>query len=86
MKTEKEKKIRRIAVSISKESQSDVPLNDIEEKVESIISTGVSESKAKEVVPNIINNNKKECRIPDNDEILLYNIPSDFEDLFIDPR
>jgi hypothetical protein len=83
----KKKAVRRIAISISKERRKSVPLNDIEEKVEKIISTGVSESKAKEIVPNIIDSQKEDQnRDPESDEILIYDLPESLEDLFIDPR
>lgn len=82
----KKKAVRRIAISISKERRKSVPLNDIEEKVEKIISTGVSESKAKEIVPNIIDSQKEDQnRDPESGEILIYDLPEGLEDLFIDP-
>lgn len=86
----KKRKNREMAKKIrDKNPDLEAPLNDIEECISDVLSTGVSREKAKGMVPKMMtgssSRNENGDRNPNKYEILLYDLPDDLEEIYIDP-
>lgn len=87
----KDQKHRRIAKEITDENPDlDAPLNDIESCVADVLGTGLSEDRARTIVPKMITSSSSRDdngdRQPNSNEILLYELPDGLEDLYYDPE
>lgn len=82
MKNE-EKNIRRICLSILENKDIDEPISVIRSEVRRIMSSGVSEDKAEQIVTAKIRDSIKS---PSNSSIEVYSVPDRFKSLFIDPE
>lgn len=82
MKNE-EKNIRRICLSILENKDIDEPISVIRSEVRKIMSSGVSEDKAEQIVTAKIRDSIKS---PSNSSIEVYSVPDRFKNLFIDPE
>jgi len=78
-----DKNIRRVSVSVLEHEEVDEPISVIEKEVRKVLSTGVSEEEAEQIVTSKLQNS---IRNTDRSSIEVYSIPDDFKGLFIDPQ
>lgn len=82
----KERKILKLAFEVSEEVQeSNRSIREIRSRIEKMLSTGVSEKKAKQATKNMIRFSKNEIQM-EPDKIHLYDVPDDMRDLVVNPR
>lgn len=75
--------IRRVSVSVLENEGIDKPISVIEKEVRKVLSTGVSEEEAEQIVTSKLQNS---IRDTDKSSIEVYSIPDNFKGLFIDPQ
>lgn len=78
-----DKNIRRVSVSILENEGVEEPISVIETEVRKVLSTGVSEEEAEQIVTSKLQNS---IRDTGDSSIEVYSIPDDFKGLFIDPQ
>lgn len=81
-----EKKILKLAFEVSDEvKEDDRSIREIRSRIERMLSTGVSEEKAKQATKNMIRFSENKLQM-EPDKIHLYDVSDDMKDLVVNPR
>lgn len=77
------KEKRKMAQDVKDKYNLDAPLNDIEQKIQDITESVVSDEQAEKIIVKHIK--EENVRLPSEEEILVYDLPSELKDLYVDP-
>lgn len=72
-----------MAQDVKDKYELDAPLNDIEQKIQDIMDSVVSDEQAEKIIVKHIKD--ENVRLPSENEILVYDLPDELKDLYIDP-